>query len=58
VVIRARPTAETSIPAEARTREPWRSAQTPAIGEAISIPIAIGASLIPAVIGSSPWAPW
>ena len=44
--------------AAARAREPWRSAQTPASGEATSIPIAIGASLIPAVIGSSPCAPW
>ena len=39
-------------------REPRRSAQIPASGEAISIPIAIGDSLIPAVIGSSPWTPW
>ena len=48
----------TSIPSAASVREPWRSAQIPASGEATSIPIAIGASLIPAVIGSSPWAPW
>ena len=48
----------TSIPAAASVREPRRSAQIPASGEEISIPIAIGVSLIPAVIGSSPWAPW
>ena len=35
-------------------REPRRSAQMPASGEAISMPIASGASLMPAVIGSSP----
>ena len=48
----------TSIPSAASAREPWRSAQMPASGEEISMPIAIGASLSPAVIGSSPWAPW
>ena len=48
----------TSIPRHASARDPWRSAQMPASGEEISIPIAIGASLIPAVIGSSPCAPW
>ena len=48
----------TSIPTAASAREPCRSAQIPASGEEISIPIAIGASLMPAVIGSSPWAPW
>ena len=58
VVISARPPALTSIPSAASVREPWRSAQMPASGEATSIPIAIGASLIPAVIGSSPCAPW
>ena len=50
--------AQTSIPSAASMREPWRSAQIPARGEAMSIPIAIGESLIPAVIGSSPWTPW
>ena len=58
VVIAASPTADTTMPRAASVREPWRSAQMPASGEAISIPIAIGASLIPAVIGSSPWTPW
>ena len=48
----------TSIPSAASAREPWRSAQMPASGEEISMPIAIGASLSPAVIGSSPCAPW
>ena len=54
----ARAAALTSIPSAASAREPWRSAQIPASGEEISIPIAIGASLIPAVIGSSPSTPW
>ena len=51
-------TALRSIPAQAIAREPLRSAQIPASGEEISIPIAIGASLIPARIGSSPLTPW
>ena len=46
------------MPAAASVREPWRSAHMPASGEEISIPIASGASLMPAVIGSSPCAPW
>ena len=46
------------MPAAASVREPWRSAQMPAGGEATSIPIAIGASSIPAVIGSWPLTPW
>ena len=48
----------TIIPSAASAREPWRSAQIPASGEEMSIPIAIGASLMPATIGSSPCAPW
>ena len=44
----------TSIPSAASIREPRRSAQIPASGEETSIPIAIGVSLMPAVIGSSP----
>ena len=51
-------TAPTSMPSAASMREPCRSAQIPASGEATSIPIAIGVSLIPAVIGSSPMTPW
>ena len=39
-------------------REPCLSAQIPASGDEITIPIAIGVSLIPAVIGSSPITPW
>ncbi len=54
VVISASPAAWTSIPATAIPREPRRSAQIPASGEAISIPIASGASLIPARIGEFP----
>ena len=50
--------AETSIPSAASVREPRRSAQMPASGEETSMPRAIGASLMPAVIGSSPCAPW
>src|ERR1022692_821420 len=34
VVISARPAAVRSIPAVARPRDPWRSASTPAIGDA------------------------
>ena len=45
-------------PATAIPREPRRSAQMPASGEAISIPIASGASLIPARIGELPCTPW
>ena len=58
VVIPARATADTAIPAADIAREPRRSAQTPASGEATSIPIASGASSIPAVIGSCPLTPW
>ena len=58
VVIAASPTALTSMPIAASAREPRRSAQMPASGEEISIPIASGASLMPAVIGSSPLTPW
>ena len=58
VVISASAIALTTIPSEASTREPWRSAHTPASGEETSMPSAIGVSLMPAVIGSSPCAPW
>ena len=58
IVIPARPSALTSIPSEDSTRDPWRSAQTPASGDEISMPIASGASSIPALIGSSPFTPW
>ena len=58
VVIPASATAETTMPIAASMRDPRRSAHTPATGEEISIPIAIGASLIPAVSGLSPCAPW
>ena len=44
-------------PADSR-REPWRSAQTPAIGEETSMPAASGASLMPASTAPSPCAPW
>ena len=40
-------TAPTTIPTAASAREPRRSAQIPASGDAISIPIAIGASSMP-----------
>ena len=50
--------AETTIPSAASVRDPRRSAQMPASGEEMSMPSAIGASLTPAVIGSSPCAPW
>src|SRR5204863_281143 len=40
------------------TTEPCRSACRPARGEAMSMPTASGISLIPAVIGELPWAPW
>ena len=46
------------MPSAASVREPRLSAQMPASGEEMSIPTASGASLMPAVIGSSPWAPW
>ena len=46
------------MPAAESIRDPRRSAHTPAIGDAISIPIAIGASSMPAVIGSWPLTPW
>src|SRR3954452_4305579 len=58
VVISASPAAETSMPSAASVREPRRSAHMPANGEETSIPTASGASLMPAVIGSSPCAPW
>src|SRR5215831_492801 len=58
VVIPARPTAPRNMPQAASVREPRLSAHQPAIGDAISIPSAIGVILIPAVIGSSPCAPW
>ena len=58
VVMRASAAALTSIPIAASAREPRRSAQMPASGDATSMPNAIGVSLSPAVIGSSPWAPW
>ena len=58
VVIAARPTALTSIPPADSARDPCRSAHIPANGDATSIPNAKGASLMPAVIGSSPCAPW
>ena len=58
VVIPASPPAVSSIPSTAGAREPWRSAHQPAIGEDTSIPAASGISLMPAVIGSSPWGPW
>ena len=58
VVIDARPAALTSMPPAASARDPWRSAHSPANGDATSIPSAKGASFTPAVIGSSPCAPW
>ena len=58
VVMAARPTALTSMPIAASARDPRLSAQMPANGDEMSIPTASGASLMPAVIGSSPWAPW
>jgi hypothetical protein len=58
VVISASPAAETTMPIAASLREPWRSAQAPASGEAMSIPIASGASLTPASTGLSPLTPW
>jgi len=58
VVMPARPAAVTSMPSAASVREPRRSAHAPASGELTSIPTASGASLTPAVIGSSPCAPW
>ena len=58
VVIPARPAALSSIPSTAGAREPCRSAHQPASGEDTSIPTASGVSLMPAVIGSSPWGPW
>src|SRR4051812_12146547 len=57
VVIPASATAPTTIPHAASAREPRLSAHIPASGEAISIPIAIGASSMPALIGSSPLTP-
>jgi hypothetical protein len=50
--------AERSIPSAASARDPRRSAHEPASGDEINIPIAIGVILTPAVIGSSPCAPW
>ena len=47
-----------ACPSAASARDPRRSAHTPASGDAISIPIAIGASSMPAVIGSWPLTPW
>ena len=59
---------QSSSPPGRRRRRPSRpptasasprlSAQMPANGDEISIPIAIGASSIPAVIGSWPLTPW
>ena len=47
IVIPASATAVTNIPRRPASREPCRSAQMPASGDEISIPIAIGASLMP-----------
>src|SRR3954454_2722702 len=47
----ASPTAVTIMPSAASHRDPRRSAYTPANGELTSMPSAIGASLMPAVIG-------
>ena len=58
VVMPASATAPRTMPHAASVREPRRSAQMPASGDAISIPIAIGASSMPALIGSSPLTPW
>ena len=58
VIMSARPAAVTVMPPAASVREPRLSAQSPASGEATSMPSAIGASFTPASIGSSPWAPW
>ena len=59
IVVRPmRPRAVTSIPAVASSRDPNRSASAPLIGDRTSRPIASGASRIPAVTGSSPFAPW
>ena len=58
MVIAASPAALTSMPDAASARDPRRSAYTPASGEEISMPSASGISLMPAVIGLSPCAPW
>ena len=58
VVIAASEPAVTTIPSAASPREPCRSARMPASGEETSIPIAIGASSMPAMIGDWFCGPW
>ena len=52
VVSPNRPTAVTSIPAVASSRDPIRSESAPLIGDRTSSPMASGASISPAVTGS------